>query len=50
MISYEDGLAALNWLARAFCFRERMRMKWPGGRLAHGEMGSGRGVIMACPA
>ena len=46
MISYEDGLAALEWLARAFGFRERMRMVGPDGGLAHAEMDTGAGVIM----
>ena len=46
MISYEDGLAALEWLARAFGFRERARMLGPQGELAHGEMEAGNGVIM----
>lgn len=46
MISYEDGLAALDWLARAFGFRERDRMVGPDGRLAHGEMEAGGGLIM----
>ena len=46
MISYKDGVAALEWLARAFGFRERMRMIGDNGRLAHGEMETGNGVIM----
>lgn len=46
MISYENGLAALEWLARAFGFCEQMRMVGPDGRLAHGEMDTGGGVIM----
>jgi uncharacterized glyoxalase superfamily protein PhnB len=46
MISYEDGAAALDWLARAFGFRERTRMLGPDGTLAHGEMDAGDGVIM----
>jgi uncharacterized glyoxalase superfamily protein PhnB len=46
MISYEDGLAALDWLARAFGFKERARMIGPAGQLAHGEMEAGDGVIM----
>ena len=46
MISYEDGLAALDWLAQAFGFRERTRMTSPDGKLAHGEMDAGDGVIM----
>src|SRR5438046_583344 len=46
MIAYEDGFAALDWLSRAFGFRERMRMSGPDGRLAHGEMDAGDGTIM----
>lgn len=48
MISYEDGVAALEWLARAFGFRERAseRMLWPDGRLAHGEMQTDEGLVM----
>jgi len=46
MIAYEDGFAALEWLARAFGFREVRRMAAGGGRLAHGEMEAGGGLIM----
>jgi PhnB protein len=46
MIAYEDGSAALDWLGRAFGFRERTRMVGPDGRLAHGEMEAGDGLIM----
>ena len=46
MISYEDGVAAMAWLARAFDFREQARMVGADGRLAHGEMETGDGVIM----
>src|SRR6266571_4593598 len=47
MIAYEDGPAALDWLARVFGFRERARMTSPGdGHLTHGEMETGSGVIM----
>jgi PhnB protein len=46
MIAYENGVAALDWLSRAFGFRERMRMLGKDGRLAHGEMEAGDGVIM----
>jgi uncharacterized glyoxalase superfamily protein PhnB len=46
MIAYENGIAALEWLARAFGFRERARMLGPQGELAHGEMEAGSGVIM----
>jgi len=46
MVAYEDGVAALEWLTRAFGFRERARMTTPDGRLSHGEMEAGTGVIM----
>ncbi len=46
MISYENGVAALEWLARAFGFRERTRMVGPDGTLGHGEMEAGDGLIM----
>jgi uncharacterized glyoxalase superfamily protein PhnB len=46
MIAYENGAAAMDWLARAFGFRERARMLGEGGRLSHGEMEAGDGVIM----
>ncbi|HEV2035939.1 MAG TPA: VOC family protein [Candidatus Dormibacteraeota bacterium] len=46
MLAYEDGPRAMDWLARFFGFRERMRMKTRDGRLSHGEMETGGGVIM----
>jgi uncharacterized glyoxalase superfamily protein PhnB len=46
MISYEDGIAALEWLRRAFGFRETARLTTPDGRLSHGEMEAGQGLIM----
>jgi uncharacterized glyoxalase superfamily protein PhnB len=46
MIAYEDGVAALEWLARAFGFLERTRMLGSDGTLAHGEMETGDGLIM----
>jgi uncharacterized glyoxalase superfamily protein PhnB len=48
MIAYEDGIAALDWLANAFGFREREgeRMVGPDGLLAHAEMEVGDGLIM----
>lgn len=46
MIAYEDGPAALDWLAGAFGFRERTRMTDAGGRLTHAEMEAGSGLIM----
>jgi len=46
MLAYEDGPAAMDWLARAFGFRERARMLGENGRLSHGEMEAGEGLIM----
>lgn len=46
MIAYEDGVKALEWLADAFGFRERARMTDSTGRLTHGEMDTGEGLIM----
>src|SRR5262249_51156496 len=46
MISYQDGKAAMDWLAGAFGFKEITRMVGADGRLAHGEMETGNGLIM----
>jgi uncharacterized glyoxalase superfamily protein PhnB len=46
MISYEDGIMALEWLAKAFGFRELARQVDAGGKLSHGEMEVGGGIIM----
>jgi uncharacterized glyoxalase superfamily protein PhnB len=46
MIAYEDGPRAMDWLTKAFGFRERARMTGPDGRLSHGEMEAGDGLIM----
>jgi uncharacterized glyoxalase superfamily protein PhnB len=46
MISYEDGVAALAWLGKAFGFVETARLTTPEGRLSHGEMKAGDGLIM----
>lgn len=46
MLSYEDGPGAMDWLVRAFGFRERVRMLDGTGRLTHGELEAGGGVVM----
>jgi len=46
MLAYEDGPATMDWLARAFGFEERVRMLDSAGRLSHGEMKAGDGVVM----
>jgi uncharacterized glyoxalase superfamily protein PhnB len=45
-IFYEDVPAALDWLSRAFGFRERMRMPGLDGSIMHAEMELADGVIM----
>jgi len=48
---YRDVAAALEWLARAFGFEERLRMPGPDGGIMHAEMQVDDGVIMlGCPA
>ncbi|HEY6875913.1 MAG TPA: VOC family protein [Candidatus Dormibacteraeota bacterium] len=46
MIAYADGPAAMDWLGKAFGFRERDRRVGADGRLGHGEMETGSGLIM----
>ena len=45
MLAYERGVEAMEWLARAFGFRETLRML-DGERLAQGAMDSGDGEVM----
>ena len=45
-LHYEDVGAAIDWLARAFGFRERMRLSGPNGAIAHAEMQRDDGVVM----
>ena len=47
---YEDVAGALEWLSRAFGFRERMRIPGPDGKVGHAEMELADGIIMmGCP-
>ena len=46
MLTYEDCVAALDWLARAFGFRERQRLMEGDARVGHAEMGTGRGGVI----
>jgi len=49
-LHYQDVARALDWLARAFGFRERLRMPGPDGAITHAEMEYADGVIMlGCP-
>ena len=43
---YEDVGTAIDWLARVFGFRERMRLDGPNGTIAHAEMQRDDGVVM----
>lgn len=46
MLAYEDGPAAMDWLVRAFGFVEKTRMLDDQGRLSHGELDTGSGLVM----
>ena len=43
--AYENGPEAMDWLVKAFGFREKDR-RVENGRLTHGELDTGGGVIM----
>jgi PhnB protein len=43
---YEDVGSALDWLAQAFGFHERMRLPGPDGKITHAEMELADGVVM----
>ena len=43
---YEDVAAALEWLAKTFGLRERMRLPGPDGAVMHAEMELADGVVM----
>src|SRR5438093_1369259 len=52
MVAYEDPATAIDWLVRAFGFRERkdQRMKDRDGRITHAELRLGEGrVFLATP-
>jgi uncharacterized glyoxalase superfamily protein PhnB len=46
MLAYEDGVAAMDWLCKVFGFTEKTRMLDDKGRLAHGELTLGNGIVM----
>jgi PhnB protein len=43
---YQDGVAAIDFLSRAFGFRERMRMQDDQGVVGHAELELDGGVVM----
>lgn len=50
MLSYEDGVAAIDWLCKVFGFSERTRMVDEHGILTHGEIAlDGEIIMLACP-
>ncbi|GAA3984911.1 VOC family protein [Mucilaginibacter dorajii] len=46
MLSYEDGVAAMEWLCEVFGFTEITRMTTGQGRLAHGEIAMRDSLVM----
>jgi uncharacterized glyoxalase superfamily protein PhnB len=46
MLTYEDGISAMAWLAAAFGFTEKVRIVEEDGSLAHGELQVGDAVVM----
>lgn len=45
-LNYEDVAGALDWLTRAFGFREHSRMAGPDGNVVHGAVQLGDAVVM----
>jgi len=51
MLSYRNGVEALDWLVAAFGLTERVRMVADDGRLEHAELDAGNGTIfLATPS
>jgi uncharacterized glyoxalase superfamily protein PhnB len=48
---YEDAGAAIDWLAKAFGFREQERITGPDGSVAHAELdvGDGSRIFLGAP-
>lgn len=46
MLTYENGIAAMDWLCRVFGFTEKTRWLDSEGRLSHGEITMNDGIIM----
>ncbi|HLJ30282.1 MAG TPA: VOC family protein [Candidatus Angelobacter sp.] len=50
MLAYENAAVAMDWLVRAFGFREQRRLTDKEGRVVHGELElSGNLVMVASP-
>ncbi len=46
MLTYENGVTAMDWLCRVFGFTEKTKWLDREGKLSHGEITMGRGIIM----
>jgi PhnB protein len=46
MLTYEDGVAAMEWLCRVFGFSEKAKWLSDEGKLSHGEITMGEGLVM----
>jgi uncharacterized glyoxalase superfamily protein PhnB len=46
MLTYENGISAMEWLCRVFGFTEKTRWLDDHGRLSHGEITVGTGMVM----
>ena len=45
-LTYDDPMAAIEWLERAFGFTRRLIVPGPNGTVMHSEMTFGNGVVM----
>lgn len=45
-LTYDDPMAAIEWLERAFGFTRRLVVTGPDGTVMHSEMTFGNGVVM----
>lgn len=45
-IFYQDASAAIDWLCRTFGFEVRLKIEGDEGRIVHGELTYGDGLIM----
>ncbi len=45
-LTYQDAPAAIEWLVRAFGFRQHLVVPGPGETIAHAELTLGTGMIM----
>src|SRR5688572_33359636 len=46
MLAYEDGIAAMDWLCDVFGFSIKSKMLDENGKLTHGELVLGNGIVM----